>query len=119
MKHSELEQIQSQLIEMKEQLLSKTFEFRRTHLEHHESGQDEVEISHQDVSTNLAIELQERDRLTLIRIERALEKIKLGQFGLCEACGGPIQPARLKIQPLARLCVDCMHDYEAAPSPLQ
>ena len=119
MNQNDLEQIQAQLLEMKEQILSKIFEFRRLHLEHHENGRDEMEISCQDINTNLAIEFQERDRLTLIRIEKALEKIKSGHFGICEACGARIQTRRLKIQPLARLCTDCMHEYEFTPNPLQ
>lgn len=37
-------------------------------------------------------------------IERALEKISLGTYGLCEICSTPIAPSRLDILPSARTC---------------
>lgn len=43
-------------------------------------------------------------------IERALEKISLGTYGLCEVCNSPIQPARLDILPSARTCALHLED---------
>lgn len=40
-------------------------------------------------------------------IDAALEKIKKGEYGLCEKCGKEISPARLKISPEAKLCQAC------------
>src|SRR3989344_643904 len=45
-------------------------------------------------------------RLRLKDIDLALEKIKKGRYGYCEKCGKDISPARLKILPEARFCVD-------------
>ncbi len=36
--------------------------------------------------------------------KKALEKISLGSYGLCEICGAPIAPSRLLILPSARTC---------------
>lgn len=41
----------------------------------------------------------------LEKIERALEKIDDGTYGLCERCGEPIEPARMKALPYALLCI--------------
>ena len=46
-------------------------------------------------------------RETLNEVEHALEKIDAGNYGVCEGCGQPINPARLEAKPAARLCIDC------------
>lgn len=43
----------------------------------------------------------------LDRIERALAKLDQGTYGICDACGGPIPPARLRAMPDGVLCLDC------------
>jgi DnaK suppressor protein len=40
-------------------------------------------------------------------IDRALEKIESGTYGLCDLCGERIGDARLEALPAASLCVDC------------
>lgn len=46
-----------------------------------------------------------RSRVQLI--DRALEQMDEGTYGVCEDCGQPIQPARLEVRPLSVKCVDC------------
>lgn len=41
----------------------------------------------------------------LDKIDRALEKIEEGTYGICESCGQPIEAARLKALPSAVLCL--------------
>lgn len=41
----------------------------------------------------------------LDKIKRSTEKIDEGTYGICEVCGNPIEPARLKALPHALLCV--------------
>lgn len=43
----------------------------------------------------------------LVRTERALTKIGEGTYGLCDGCGEPIAPARLRAMPDGVLCVAC------------
>jgi RNA polymerase-binding transcription factor DksA len=40
-------------------------------------------------------------------VERALQKIEQGSYGVCERCAGPIAEARLEANPTARLCITC------------
>ena len=40
-------------------------------------------------------------------IDRALEKITLGTYGICEKCGMTIPKERLRALPHASLCVTC------------
>ncbi|MGH2691918.1 MAG: TraR/DksA family transcriptional regulator [Actinomycetota bacterium] len=39
------------------------------------------------------------------KIDRALERIDEGNYGLCERCGRPIEKARIKALPYATLCI--------------
>ncbi|RME42135.1 MAG: hypothetical protein D6791_18485, partial [Chloroflexi bacterium] len=59
-------------------------------------------------------EIVEREKtLVVLRaLERKLEEIDFalraaekGTYGICEVCGQPIDPARLKIMPEATMCV--------------
>lgn len=43
----------------------------------------------------------------LIRIRKALTRIKLGKYGLCEDCKKMINTDRLAIDPSAQYCVSC------------
>jgi DnaK suppressor protein len=40
-------------------------------------------------------------------VERALEKLGTGGYGICERCGNPIGEDRLEAIPWATLCIDC------------
>jgi DnaK suppressor protein len=52
---------------------------------------------------DLSIENNVRDLLA--KIERALERIDEGTYGLCSRCGRPIEKARLKALPYVDLCI--------------
>ena len=51
--------------------------------------------------------LENRIRGELARVEHALHKFEEGSYGLCDNCGQPIDPARLKALPQASLCLNC------------
>jgi len=44
----------------------------------------------------------------LIKIDAALERIKKGEYGVCESCGKEIEFKRLRIEPAATLCTKCV-----------
>ena len=41
------------------------------------------------------------------RIERALEKLDEGSYGVCDSCGEPIAAGRLQAEAASVLCIDC------------
>ncbi len=43
----------------------------------------------------------------LKEVERAIERVQRGTYGVCEHCGGPIPEERLRALPSAALCVHC------------
>ncbi|MBL0942734.1 MAG: TraR/DksA family transcriptional regulator [Hydrogenophaga sp.] len=60
-----------------------------------------------DDAFDLGAELGERETAELQAIERALERVHDGSYGLCLQCGAPIPAARLHAQPTAERCVAC------------
>lgn len=46
------------------------------------------------------------------RINRALEKINDGTYGICVDCDGPISEKRLQSFPNAERCIVCQEEYE-------
>jgi DnaK suppressor protein len=60
-----------------------------------------------NVDRELDLVLSAQARAAAAEIDRALEKIENGTYGLCEQCGEPIPDARLQALPQAALCVAC------------
>lgn len=75
-----------------------------------DAGEQVVELENAEVLDALAREAREQ----LSRVERALERLETGTYGLCAGCGEPIESARLNHQPAAVRCRDCMERHEAA-----
>jgi RNA polymerase-binding protein DksA len=52
---------------------------------------------------DLSIEQNARDLIA--KIDRALERMADGTYGVCERCGKPIEKARIKALPYVDLCI--------------
>jgi len=61
------------------------------------------DVAEQEIDVTL--ERSERERLR--DVDAALRRIAEGIYGLCEDCGRPIDPERLRILPWTRYCVRC------------
>lgn len=48
----------------------------------------------------------------LAAMDAALDRIRDGYFGICEACEKPIPTARLQALPYATLCIKCQRETE-------
>jgi DnaK suppressor protein len=59
--------------------------------------------------------LSQRLKQDLSEVEHALEKIEKGTYGLCDLCGQPIAPERLKVLPQTGYCLSCK-SKTSAPS---
>jgi DnaK suppressor protein len=67
-----------------------------------------LDSEHQEISSQLA-ELESRE---LARIEKALQRMESGTYGICEMTGKPIPLARLRALPYATLCVEAQRELE-------
>jgi RNA polymerase-binding protein DksA len=61
-----------------------------------------------------ARDLALRDNLerTLTQVQEALNRFETGTYGICESCGKPIDPARLKALPHVAYCLECQRRSE-------
>lgn len=66
------------------------------------------DAAHHAVSSQIA-ELESRE---LAKIERALQQLRRGKYGICESCEKKIPLARLNALPYTTLCVTCQRDEE-------
>ena len=60
-------------------------------------------------TTDLLVHLLDENRE---QVERALERVREGAYGICEGCGRRIPAARLKFQPAATRCVECQSHWD-------
>ena len=60
-----------------------------------------------NVDREIDLYLSAQARATVVEIDRALQKIEDGTYGVCEQCGDVIPDARLQALPYAALCVTC------------
>jgi DnaK suppressor protein len=63
---------------------------------------------------DFSLRLKERENRLMGKIRRALEKLEEGNFGVCEKCGRKISEERLKVRPMAVLCIRCKKKQEAS-----
>lgn len=75
-----------------------------------EPSSDEVDLDVYEREKNLA--LVRRLELKIEEIEKALKVAQKGAYGICEHCGKPINPERLKALPETTLCVKCKNELE-------
>jgi DnaK suppressor protein len=59
-----------------------------------------------------AFMLASREGKFLAYLDRALERIEDGTYGICSECGNAISKKRLEAVPHARMCLDCKTKLE-------
>jgi RNA polymerase-binding protein DksA len=56
---------------------------------------------------DLALRIAESETVEASEIERAIEKVDTGTYGLCEVCNKPINAERLQFLPYVTQCIKC------------
>jgi len=65
-----------------------------------------------DLIVDLDLADTDRDLQELKDVEAALMRMRLGTYGTCMHCGGPIQVERLAAYPTAKRCQPCQAMHE-------
>jgi RNA polymerase-binding protein DksA len=73
---------------------------------------DDIDLARTTLDQEISHELTDTQRVIMDAITVALSKLDRGDFGICEACGKPIPPKRLKALPWARCCIACQSSAE-------
>jgi len=74
---------------------------------------DFVDLASMETDAAFSFHLKERESRLMKKINRTLDKIDEGDFGICEECGREISMERLKARPMATLCIECKRMEEA------
>lgn len=99
-------EFQKMLFSKREEIYRRFHEHRRAVVIEREPDDEAAEASH-NFSKDLAIATLEREKKTLEQIDVALEKMKKGNYGVCDECGQTIRAARLRALPWTRFCLEC------------
>lgn len=70
-----------------------------------ENKQEEETDESEEYGTRLGLQRAAKEKLT--NINSALQKIRRGNYGICEQCAKKISVRLLKIESLSRLCQNC------------
>jgi DnaK suppressor protein len=73
---------------------------------------DEMDLASSEYLQAFTFRLRGREKTFLDKIQKALERIEDGSFGMCEECGEPISVKRLEARPETTLCIRCKEDQE-------
>ena len=76
------------------------------------SGDDQADAGTKTFEREHEMSLAANSRDLLSQVERALQRLDNGSYGICENCGNPIGKARLQAFPRATLCVTCKQREE-------
>jgi DnaK suppressor protein len=69
-----------------------------------EPGNAEASSMKLEYAKELSLEQNTLDLLS--KVNHAIERVKTGDYGLCEVCGNPIPVERLEVLPYSTLCVE-------------
>ena len=61
---------------------------------------------------NFTLRIRDRERKLISKIDKAMQRIEDGSFGMCEECGCEISARRLEARPVTTLCIACKEEQE-------
>ncbi len=73
---------------------------------------DEIDQASSEYAQSMVFRLRDREKFLLKKIDKALERVADGSFGLCERCEDPINLKRLEARPVTTLCIRCKEEQE-------
>ncbi len=99
------------LLKLKLELLNKIKSIENIHISA-EDTREEGDLAQAIIGQNVSFELKERELQRLRHIDKALDRIENGCYGICEETDEPIEVARLERMPWADLCIQAAEDRE-------
>jgi RNA polymerase-binding protein DksA len=111
----ELEKFRELLIERRSQLTGVVKDLEAQAFSEdigHVSTNHLADSSTDQYNQDFALSMMENETEELKEIGRALEKIDIGTYGECEACGIDISLERLAAMPYTRICIHCRTKFE-------
>lgn len=79
------------------------------------SGGDAADAAFDAGSDEISSQLAELEAKELAQVDRAIQRLKQGAYGLCEICSKRIPLARLNALPYSTCCIECQRETERNP----
>lgn len=112
-RHIKIEEIKKSLIKQREQILIDAG-VMLSNLPTDGNLSEIGDLASQEIDRSFLLRLRDRERKLLKKIEKTLEKIENGTYGICESCGVEIPIERLEARPVTDLCIECKTEQEEA-----
>lgn len=99
----------SKLLQQRQLDLTRSFSRNasQTRAEKEEGTEDYIDYAVNSYEKEFLLSLTDLERQELLQIGEALQRIKDGDYGVCQQCGEEIPARRLDVAPWARHCVRC------------
>ncbi len=105
---TQLEAFEKQLTDWKAELeIGQSVNVQAMHEQEQTSFPDPTDQASMETDRNFELRIKDRERKLIKKIDQALERIKEGEFGQCDSCGGDISIKRLQARPVTTLCIEC------------
>ena len=113
----EIEMFKSLLLEKRNELLGNVSYMEKDALREDRSDLSNMPIHMADAGTDsyeqeFTLDLMDSERKLISEIDKALDRIEDGTYGICQVNGEPIPKPRLEAIPWARCCVGCANILE-------
>jgi len=115
LKKSDIEKFKGRLIELRNQInqtLGKVSEDVKNKEEPKGYSQHQADEGTDDFGQTISIEISGKEQVILRQIERSLEKMEEGTYGICDVSGDEIPLKRLEAVPYATMTVQAQEKYE-------
>jgi len=100
--------LRERLLQQRQEILNMYKQDVRAGQESADDGTDDiVDRANNSYNRELMFSLSDSERLMLLQVEEAINRMDLGTYGRCPNCGNSIHPLRLEAVPWARFCIDC------------
>jgi DnaK suppressor protein len=109
----QLGDFEKQLIQWRTELEEGQTETMHTmHEQEQNAFPDPTDQASMETDRNFDLRIKDRERKLIRKIDQAVARIKEGEFGMCDSCGGDISVKRLQARPVTTLCIDCKTEQE-------
>lgn len=113
MNKKELKRFREILAKRREEILQSSQEIKEQGIGFSQDDlPDEVDLASSESEQSMSLRLRDRERVLLKKIDKVLEKIDDGSYGVCERCGEEIGLKRLEARPVTDLCIRCKEEQE-------
>ena len=79
----------------------------------HQTSPDPVDRANFESERATMLRIRDRESKLIRKIQRSLENLEYGAFGICEMCEKEIAIERLKARPVTTHCIECKTKMEA------